>query len=360
MAGPVLRGLAVASKAVAGENPDPLAQAIAARMAGQLNALSESGGLSALRGLNLPAAYAGDQRSLKAVQRAINEAETGLQSPGRRKLLKQAIATAARQAVPDVVDTALGAVGRAALKSSAPIPDESIQAAIWAAIQDQLLKASGPTARKAGKVNPADFEELMRTRYAHLEDPDAVAENAEDYFNPRGWLEARVYEADVDRLAGFPEGTTLQYLEKTYPGYAERASSGFRQDLIDDLAEEHQNLQFLAEETPKELWRSVESPEEALADYSVTREDLQQALQEAKDLYDTATPSPEQLAFVFSQRKGFEHYNNIFAPPKHIPSAAQEYFRFDVDDLVAKVLDGRTACGAWLQDLFLSQYGKIK
>lgn len=96
------------SKVRAVEEVDPLAQAIAARMIGQLNAIPEATGLGALSKLNLPAAYAGDQRSLQAVQRGISEAETGLASPGRRKMLKQGAAMAARSAVPDTLTDVVG------------------------------------------------------------------------------------------------------------------------------------------------------------------------------------------------------------------------------------------------------------
>lgn len=122
---------------------DPLAEAIARRMTAQLEAIPQVGGLEALKGVNLPAAYAGDQRSLKAAQRAINKAETGLESPGRRKMLKQTAATAARQMVPGPVDVALGAIARNAAKeamTSPVIPDESVQAAIAAAVRDTIQK----------------------------------------------------------------------------------------------------------------------------------------------------------------------------------------------------------------------------
>lgn len=131
-----------AAKATAAvDEVSPLAQAVAARMIGQLNAVGDIGGLSALKNLNVPAAYAGDQRSLKSVQRAINEAETGIASPGRRNFMKQAAATAARQAVPEAVDTALGVVAQRATPNvveGVAIPDESIQAAILQSLLGKL------------------------------------------------------------------------------------------------------------------------------------------------------------------------------------------------------------------------------
>lgn len=149
----VLGGLAAAVGGVPGViaatkkvgDVDPLAQLIASRMAGQLEGMKSLPGLSALEKVNLPAAYAGDQRSLQAAQRVINEAETGLQSPGRRKVLKQGAVMAARSAVPDVVMDAVGGnlvknmVKDAVAPAVAPaIPDESVQAAIAAALNDVM------------------------------------------------------------------------------------------------------------------------------------------------------------------------------------------------------------------------------
>ncbi len=120
---------------------DPLAQLVAARMAGQLQGVSQLPGLGGLSALNIPAAYAGDQRSLQAVQRGISEAETGLPSPGRRKFMKQTAATAARSAIPDSVANALGttALKKAVGDAFSPeIPEESIQAATAMAM-DKVL-----------------------------------------------------------------------------------------------------------------------------------------------------------------------------------------------------------------------------
>lgn len=120
---------------------DPLAAAVAARMVGQLQGVAQLPGLSALSKVNIPAAYAGDQRSLQAVQRGISEAETGLPSPGRRKFMKQAAATAARSAVPESVANVLGttALKKAVGDALSPeIPVESVQAAIASIIDKHL------------------------------------------------------------------------------------------------------------------------------------------------------------------------------------------------------------------------------
>lgn len=114
-------------------------------MAGQLQGVSQLPGLGSLSRLNIPAAYAGDQRSLQAVQRGINEAETGLQSPGRRKLLKQGAATALRSAIPDTMVEGLGAnvLKKVAGDVLTPeIPIESVQAAISQAL-DKVLSHKG-------------------------------------------------------------------------------------------------------------------------------------------------------------------------------------------------------------------------
>lgn len=81
-------------------------------MTGQLQSAGQLLGLS---NVNLPAAYAGDQRSLGALTRVLNAKETGLESPGRRKFMKQTAAAAARQAVPDSV---ANLVGTTALKKA--------------------------------------------------------------------------------------------------------------------------------------------------------------------------------------------------------------------------------------------------
>jgi hypothetical protein len=318
-----------AARAKLVQEADPLAQAVAARMIEQLNAIPEIGGLSALKGINLPAAYAGDQRSMKAAQRAISEAETGLQSPGRRKLLKQAAATAARSAVPDTLADGLGAKalqGLAKQTAEVAIPDASIQAAVWAAVQRELLKAAGPSARKAKQVNQADFEELMRTRYQAKLDEQDLIDNAEDYFNPRGWLQSRVYPDTVDRLAGFPEGTTARYFEKLYPGYAKRSKSAFAQDIIDDLAEQHQVALYYVESSPKELWRNVDIPK----DVKITKEEKSRLLDAAADYFgvDAAEVTDAMLHERAIADRARQHYADIFSPGKEFPEEVRKYFNF--------------------------------
>ena len=165
---------------------DPLAQWVATRMTGQLE---QAGKLSGLGHLNIPAAYAGDQRSLQAVQRAIRAKETGLESPGRRKILKQGAATAARSMVPDALVEGLGTnILKNSLQDAIVqpvIPKESIQAAIAAKFRQlvesqaaynvgdmdstELLTAvqNGLTFKQAKKDFPGLVEEIGKSDYDH-------------------------------------------------------------------------------------------------------------------------------------------------------------------------------------------------
>jgi hypothetical protein len=179
---------------------DPLAQLIAARMAGQIEAIPRVGGLESLRGVNLPAAYAGDQRSLQAAQRAINKAETGLESPGRRKILKQGAAAAARQVVPEAVDIALGAAGRGAIKNITTepvIPDESIQAAISAAL-NSVMKSK--LYRGAGYDYFWDLEDVapgMANKMEKLLDRLTVPEISKTYGLPEDAVQSYINKVGI-------------------------------------------------------------------------------------------------------------------------------------------------------------------
>lgn len=129
---------------------DPLAAAVAARMSGQLEAMSP---LMGLRGVNLPAAYAGDQRSMQAVTRQLNAIDNGgLQSPGRRKILKQGAATAARSMVPDSAANALGTTALKKAISDAVMPQEIPDASVQAAIAMQMDKFLGRHAAVLGDL----------------------------------------------------------------------------------------------------------------------------------------------------------------------------------------------------------------
>jgi hypothetical protein len=117
--GKIIKGGLSALKPTA--EADPLATAIAARMAGQLQGAGE---LLGLRGANLPAAYAGDQRSMGALTRILNEQETGLASPGRRKFVKQGAAMTARAAVPDAVGDVVGTTALKKAVKDAVVPED--------------------------------------------------------------------------------------------------------------------------------------------------------------------------------------------------------------------------------------------
>ena len=207
----------------------PLAQLIAARMAGQLEGVRNLPQYSgALSKVNLPAAYAGDQRSLQATQRAMNLAETGIESEGRRKFIKQAAATAARSAIPDSVANALGTgiVKKALTDAVSPqIPDESIQSAIWASLSGAMRKYSG---RRDGALRHEDILDMLESRFTERIAGDGGPA-------PEGWLAHEVRAADVDRAAGYPDGTTAEYLKRRGFYSPEKA------ELLDTLAEEQVN-----------------------------------------------------------------------------------------------------------------------
>lgn len=117
---------------------DPMAQAVAIRMQALLDKGAELENLPT-KGLNLPAAYAGDQRSQQALQRRLSEQATGLQDPSRRKFMKQTAATAAKQALPGL--PGVGTMIKAAqlLDRAAPVTPEIPSAkAIIKGILDEL------------------------------------------------------------------------------------------------------------------------------------------------------------------------------------------------------------------------------
>ena len=146
-----LRAASAASKPAARaavQEADPLATLIASRMAGQLQGAGE---LLGLKNVNLPAAYAGDQRSLGALTRVQNEQETGLASPGRRKFMKQSAATAARSAIPDAV---MDAAGAGLLRKAAT--DAVAETVAPAASANPLMGLSLPT---KWKLPPSEYME---------------------------------------------------------------------------------------------------------------------------------------------------------------------------------------------------------
>lgn len=157
---------------------DPLATAIAARMTGQLEAMSPLMGLKA--SMNLPAAYAGDKRSLAPIQKQLRELENiaaGLPpSPSRRKFTQQAAGMAARQALPDFAGANL--VKKVLTEAVAPEKTHP-------RVQEMLSKLRGSTDPSSGGGVPyflqGDPEEILRSlweenpgRYIESLDPDEL------------------------------------------------------------------------------------------------------------------------------------------------------------------------------------------
>lgn len=188
----------------------PLAQLIATRMAGQLEAvphvLPDMGPLSKI---NLPAAYAGDQRSLQAAQRGINEAETGLASPGRRKILKQGAGTAARSLIPDSVVNTLATQAGKALMEPVAIPDEAIQAAITAQMRKALKsKATQAFVDDGGWLD--DAETVIPDMMANPEGYGMTARQVAQFAKHHGDL----HPSSIAQAFGLPEDAVNSYLEK--------------------------------------------------------------------------------------------------------------------------------------------------
>lgn len=131
---------------------DPLAQAVAIRMQALLDKGAELENLPA-KGLNLSAAYAGDQRSQQALQRRLSEQQTGLQDPSRRKFMKQTAATAAKQALPGL--PGVGTVIKAAqlLDKAAPVTTEVTDEVIQAAIAKSMSMLNKGALAKLGEIS---------------------------------------------------------------------------------------------------------------------------------------------------------------------------------------------------------------
>lgn len=196
----VLTAIQKAAKAAKETEEDsPLAQAIAARMIGQLNAVSQLPGLEALSKVNLPAAYAGDQRSALAARRAINEAETGIASPSRRKILKQGVATAARAAIPEgVTGAALRAIAKPLVEHAATeIPEESLRNAVSSAFMHHME----PFLKKGYTMDDL----LWARAYATNGDYALWKEIAEDYPHPKQWRTFNLTPKMISSYSGLPE-----------------------------------------------------------------------------------------------------------------------------------------------------------
>lgn len=121
-------------------------------------------------------ALAGEPAAQKKVQRRVSEAETGLESPKRREILKAARDVAGATMVPvptSVKDVLISEVAKPALKA---IPDSAIQAAIAA-----FLKP---------KLKPVQLERLGEKRY------EALEADAEAY-------DSAVPEVSADEIANF-------------------------------------------------------------------------------------------------------------------------------------------------------------
>lgn len=177
-----------------------IANAVGVREAGKLKSIAGQMDLSPK--VNFPAAWAGDQRSLQSAQRNISEKETGLQSPGRRKILKQAAATAARSALPDLGTSALmnTVLKESLTPSSVIIPPESIQAA-YASVFGDILE------------HPRVLEALREG-----ENPVMIAQHGggayeDDFVSELRDILGSVQTSEMAKKFGLPEESITSYLE---------------------------------------------------------------------------------------------------------------------------------------------------
>lgn len=146
--GSVKKALKLATKVKQAPLSDPIAAGVALRMQALLNKGAELENLPS-KGLNLPAAYAGDQRSQQALQRRLSEQQTGLGDPSRRKFMKQAAATAARQALPGLPTSALSVIDK--LGQLNTIPPEAVRAELL-----RVVKAVAPKLRELMNIDSED------------------------------------------------------------------------------------------------------------------------------------------------------------------------------------------------------------
>jgi hypothetical protein len=181
-----------------------IADAVGAREASKLQSIVGQMDLSPK--VNFPAAWAGDQKSLQAAKRSISEKETGLQSPGRRKILKQAAASAARSAIPDAISGPLMKMAvEQVMPSSVVIPPESIQAA-YASVFEEAL---GNRAFKELIDNGVELDDF-------LNDIDYWASEAGK--GPK-WIKKLQSVVDsvtpqvISKRFGLPEDQVTKYLE---------------------------------------------------------------------------------------------------------------------------------------------------
>lgn len=201
---------------------DPLAQAVAIRMQALLEKGAELEGLSVKR-LNLPAAYAGDQRSAKAVRRAIAEKETGLQDPSRRKFMKDTAATAARQVLPKLPQAAQAASAMEKLGqlTSTDIPDSVIQQAILTAykgLNPKFVRLVGDITAGGASMEDILPAILHKTRGAPLPEKDAWMLEELD--------EAELKDADLQLIADQLDALLPGAIAQRF-GLPEEALTGF-------------------------------------------------------------------------------------------------------------------------------------
>lgn len=286
---------------------DPIAQAVAARMTGQLQGAGE---LLGLKNINLPAAYAGDQRSLGALTRALNEQETGLASPGRRKMLKQGAAMAARSAVPDIVANTLGttALKKAVQDAVLPqeIPLESLQAAVAQAFE-AALKARVPRGLEhlrltdmpswvANDKPHRTVEEMLALPNAELRNliPELYSVKTPDK-ELRAWLD--VYQQLSPESIAAKTGLPVEALR-------EHLGKGSLQELLDDWRSGQEILENFYESSGRSQFRDFgfdafpesTTPEELDSAIRAIHEDGDyDPLYALYDLHHTKAPYDERL-----------------------------------------------------------------
>lgn len=321
------------------QEADPLAQAVAARMVGQLNALPDVLGMGALSRLNLPAAYAGDQRSLQAVQRSINEAETGLASPGRRKILKQGAAMAARSAVPDSV---ANLVGTTALKKAVQdvvtpqeIPLESLQAAAAQAFENALKTRvpKGMEGFRLGDLTWVANDKPHRTLEELLALPDTDLQGlVSNYYGEtvspkklRSWLSnyQQLSPENIAAKTGLPVEAVRGHLRE-----------GTLQNLLDDWRGGQETLDAFYDSTGKSQFRDYGF--DSFPD-SVKPEELETAIKEIHenenydllyDLYSTHHMKAPYDEHLFGNN--LDRLEKV--PGDHVPTRMQQQEMLDNAD----------------------------
>lgn len=235
-----------------GEAVSPLSALLATRLSAQLEALQQ-GPLSGLQGVNLPAAYAGDQRSLRAAQRRLSEEEQGIASPSRRKFIKQAAAGAARSVLPDSLATGMTTALEEATKSG--IIRDAVSAPVGTWLEQVLgkellrqLKSSTKEKNLVSQIFMAkpDLKESVFSKL-HAADPKMFPlkksqEILEDFdvgnmlHDPVGFSNMTGEGADIFDIADYANKARLKRLERYIPDF-EKVLDDFYEGLPDESAD---------------------------------------------------------------------------------------------------------------------------